>query len=73
MRIFGDCDFESKSIKFDYSDNDLIYKGGNALFDAVTSDSNWQIYKYTWNAGNLIALQGPIIGSWDNRENLGWE
>lgn len=53
--------------------SDLIYQGFNPIFNALTSASDWRIYKYTWDAsGNPTRKQGPLTGSWDNRASLSW-
>lgn len=60
--------------RFDYVSGDLIYKGFHEIIGASTSDKNWRIFKYTWDAeGNPTMIEGPVIGSWDDRASLGWE
>ena len=61
-----------KDKRFDYSGADLIYMGVNRDQNASSGDPNWHIWKLTWSGTSLGRIQGPIIGSWDNRASLGW-
>jgi YD repeat-containing protein len=51
----------------------MVYKGFHESLVADTNDTEWRIWKYTYDASdNPVLIEGPDIGSWDNRENLGW-
>ncbi len=66
--------YNPKVQRFEYSDGDMIYKGGHETLGAATSDSNWRVWKYTWDVdSNPTLIEGPIIGAWDDRASLGWE
>ena len=59
--------------RFEFSGDDLIYKGLNTTHKALTSDTDWYILKYTWDgSGNPTRIEGPLVGSWDNRASLAW-
>jgi hypothetical protein len=58
--------------RMEYSANDLIFKGIHATHKALTSDVNWLVWKYTWSGEDLVRIEGPLEGSWDNRGSLGW-
>lgn len=58
--------------RMEYSGENIIYKGIHATHDAVTSNTSWLVWKFTWSGGNLIRIEGPLEGSWDNRASLGW-
>ena len=58
--------------RFDWSSGDLDYKGFNLTQGAQTSADTWYIWKYTWSNGNPVIIDGPLIGSWDNRAGLNW-
>lgn len=67
--------------RFEYLDTDLIYLGVHEKIRALTDDLNWRIWKYSWiEVGGkkevktvVSMIEGPVIGSWDNRELLDWE
>lgn len=61
-----------KDKRFEWSGDDLIYMGTNRTSKASTSEKNWYIWKLTWSGADLIRLQGPLEGSWDDRATLGW-
>ncbi|NIR65847.1 MAG: hypothetical protein GWO10_19280 [candidate division Zixibacteria bacterium] len=65
-----DTRFESDSNK------NMKYKGIHATHKALTSDSNWLIWKFTWEliSGDycLKRIEGPLEGAWDNRASLAW-
>lgn len=50
----------------------LDYMGLHILPDAATTDPNWHILKYTWDGSEVSRIQGPLVGSWDDRAALGW-
>ena len=53
-------------------DGNRIYTGYHKLINPDVDDENWAIHKYTWVNGLLRGEQGPIVGAWSNRANLGW-
>jgi len=61
-----------KDSRYDSTSGNLDYKGLNRIANSSGSESNWQIWKFTWSSGNLIRKQGPIEGKWDDRASLGW-
>jgi hypothetical protein len=58
-------------LAFDGSNN-LIYLGVNRKPNSSGSDENWMIKKFTWSGVNLVRIQGPLEGAWDDRTSLGW-
>ena len=58
--------------RFESSSGDLIYKGIHSTHKALTSDSNWMIWKYTWSGTDVTRIEGPLDGSWDGRGGLSW-
>jgi YD repeat-containing protein len=64
---FDDCRYV-----YDANDN-LIYMGFNLVHKTATSEADWYIWKYTYDASdNLTRKEGPLEGSWDNRASLAW-
>lgn len=75
--ILTDSWVEEKSTRhfdtrMEYSSGDLIYRGLHATHKAATSDTSWLIFKYTWSGEDLVRIEGPLSGSWDNRASLAW-
>ena len=56
---------------YDASDN-MIYFGKHEEIDHEESAGGWKITKYTWDGGNLIMIEGPLIGTWTGRASLDW-
>ena len=61
-----------KEQRYEFSGNNPIYKGLHTTIGAATSNTNWYIWKFTFTGNNPTRIQGPIVGSWDNRASLGW-
>ena len=61
-----------RDIRMEYSGRDLIYRGVHYLHNPDTSESSWEIWKYTWDGRNLVRLEGPLPGVWDDRATLTW-
>lgn len=60
------------SERYEYDpDNNPVYEGLHKDY-ASENDRGWYIWKYTWQNGNMILRQGPKIGQWSNRANMGW-
>jgi hypothetical protein len=57
--------------KLDHTSGDLDYIGMH-LHKAATTDVNWKIWKFTWSAGKLTNIEGPLTGTWDGRASLSW-
>lgn len=58
--------------RFDFTSGDLDYKGVHITHKVATTDTGWIVWKYTWSAGNLARIEGPLTGSWDGRADLAW-
>ena len=58
--------------RFDYTSGDLDYKGAHSMHMAPMGDGGWYIWRYTWLAGDLVRIQGPLRGSWTDRALLKW-
>jgi len=61
-----------KDARFDYTSGDLDYKGLNTTHKAATSATSWYVWKFTYSGGELVRMEGPLTGSWDNRASLAW-
>ena len=61
-----------KDQRFDYGSGDLDYKGIHFMHDAGGTDESWHIWKYSWSGGNLVRIEGPLVGTWTGRAALGW-
>jgi hypothetical protein len=70
--LYGDNHWRSK--RFSYDSDNMQYKGFHEAIRADTSSTDWRVWKYTWDATpNPILIEGPLIGSWDDRASLDWE
>jgi hypothetical protein len=49
----SDLDDYWNQVLYEYSGDDLIYKGKNPVFNAVTSATTFLITKYTYTDGNV--------------------
>jgi len=58
--------------RMEYSSGKIIYKGIHATHKAVTSDTSWLVWKFTWVGDDLTRMEGPLEGSYDGRAALGW-
>jgi YD repeat-containing protein len=56
------------------TDGNVVYEGVSLVSNAETSDSEWHIWRYTYDSsGNRIREEGPLDGSWDGRASLDWD
>lgn len=58
--------------RFEWSSGNLIFKGIHATHKALTSDTHWLIWKYSYSGDDMVRIEGPLEGAWDNRASLGW-
>jgi len=61
-----------RDVRIEYSGGNILYKGANYFHNPATSDTNWEIWKYTWGADGPTRIEGPLPGSWDGRTALSW-
>ena len=61
-----------RDVRMEYSDGNIAYKGTHRQNNAGTDETTWVITKYTWSGSDIVRIQGPLLGSWDNRASLGW-
>ena len=61
-----------KCKRFAYSGSDLIYMGFHAKAGIGTDDDMWAISKLTYSGNDLIRVEGPLTGAWDDRASLDW-
>lgn len=55
-------------------DGHIKFKGCSLKHNADTSKNYWRIWKTTYDVnGEKIREQGPLLGAWDDRENLKWD
>lgn len=57
---------------FEYSDGKLIYMGKNSNNNAPTAAIGWSIWKFSYSGDDIIGIEGPLIGAWDDRATLDW-
>jgi hypothetical protein len=58
--------------QLDWTSGDLDYVGKHWRSNAADGDAGWAVWKFTWTAGNLARIEGPLTGSWTNRATLDW-
>jgi hypothetical protein len=59
-------------LEFDFdSDGNIIYIGKSTTRDRSTADPGWYIIKIVWQNNNVVRREKKV-GSWDNRNSLGW-
>ena len=58
--------------RYAYASGRLVYEGTHSEVKALTSDPNWAIKKHTYSGNDRTMTQGPLVGSWDSRADLGW-
>ena len=59
-------------VKFDYdASGRIIYKGENDDISAATSDTDWVITKFYYNAQGMVSEMRVRTASWDDRAT-GW-
>jgi len=64
--------FDDSRKAYDSNDN-LIFEGITLIHDSSTSDDDWYIWKYTYDAANnRVREEGPLKGAWDSRQTLEW-
>lgn len=61
-----------KDQRFDYEGNNVVYKGLNVTHKAGTDSSTWYVWRYTWVGNNCTRIEGPLMGTWNGRADLGW-
>jgi hypothetical protein len=59
-------------IRFEFVGKELIYRGTHYNHNTATSDDEWEIWKYTWDGGDPVRIEGPLRGAWDDRATLDW-
>ena len=61
-----------RDVRMAYTAGDLIYRGVHNVHNSATTDTDWEIWKYTWSGDDLIRMEGPLPGSWDGRAAVDW-
>jgi hypothetical protein len=61
-----------RDVRMEYSSNNIIYRGGNHFHNESTATENWEVWKYTWSGDDLLRIEGPLPGAWDDRATLSW-
>lgn len=61
-----------KDQRMEYSGGNLLYRGLNTTHKTATSATSWYIWKYTFSGEDLVRIEGPLTGAWDNRASLAW-
>jgi hypothetical protein len=57
--------------QIEYSSSNPIYKGYNLKTNALDSDPNWEIFKFTYDGTDIVKIQ-VATGTWTARASLGW-
>ncbi len=61
-----------KDKRYDYSANQMVYKGFNVTHKATEGATTWYIWKMTYTSNQLTRIEGPLQGSWTGRAALAW-
>ena len=61
-----------RDVRYAYTGSKIEYMGLHDTHDEDTSDTEWLVWKYTYSGNNVVRVEGPLEGAWDNRESLGW-
>jgi hypothetical protein len=63
-----------KDIRYYLDSSVVMYACHSTVHKASTSDGDkWHIWKYSFDVdGNVIRIEGPIIGNADSHASLGW-
>lgn len=61
-----------KDKRYEYSGDDLLYRGHHKTHKAATSDDQWHVWKFTYSSGDITRIEGPIVGVWNDRATLSW-
>lgn len=59
-------------IRFDASDVLPDYVGLHDTATAVEADTNWKVYKFTYNVSSEVTRIQFLYGSWTGRAALSW-
>jgi hypothetical protein len=62
--------YRSKQLVYDGS-NLILYKGYNLKTQALDSDPDWEIIKFTYDGTNIVKTQ-KATGTWTSRASLSW-
>jgi len=69
--LLEDAVYQKRLYDYDASDN-LIYIGKHEHIHHDEGTTGWKIWKNTWDGGNKIMTEGPLIGTWTRRASLDW-
>jgi len=78
--VAGDFDDIEKAVletkwldtRYDFTGGELTYKGRNVGHKAATSAATWYVTKYVYSGGDIVRIEGPLVGTWDGRAALAW-
>jgi hypothetical protein len=56
----------------EYSGGKLVFFGTHHRHNASEDDTDWEIWKYTYDGDDLVREEGPLPGSWNGRAALDW-
>ena len=60
-----------RSQEYEYDDDgNMTYRGASTVWNADVSKIEWYIWKFSYTDSNMISVQGPIYGAWNNKEGL---
>ena len=58
--------------RIEYTAGVETYLGAHLTQGAATTDSEWYITKFTYDGNDLVRIEGPLDGAWDDRATLAW-
>ncbi len=61
-----------RDVRLEYDTGNIIYKGVHFSHNAVTTDTGWEIWKYTYDGTDVVRIEGPLPGAWASRATLDW-
>jgi hypothetical protein len=61
-----------RDTRMEYTAGNLIYKGSSVHHNNSAGNTDWEIWKYTWDGDDLVRVEGPLPGSWTGKASLSW-
>ncbi len=61
-----------RRVKITWSGDTISYIGQHVEANAATSAPGWEVFKLTWSGDDVTDIQGPLVGTYDDKASLGW-